>query len=141
MKKQNKLIVLLTALVFLSTGFLVGRVVYRVPTREIMIGYEHPTNKGQIDFLSIISDLEDQWAIDNIQQTLMYSQQVEGDSLNNGGADVQIRIKSPKRFAALTTADIWFTDEGAVIKMGEDDYRVINTMDADMLKQMIEYKE
>ncbi|MEH7501209.1 hypothetical protein V7152_04050 [Neobacillus drentensis] len=119
---------------------MIGKIIYKVPTREILVGYDNLENVGQIEFRKKITDADDQWTIDNLQQILLTSKQIEFDNLTRGKPDVHILINSPKAFGTLSHSEIWFNEEGALIKLGEDDHRTINKGNADSLKKMIDYK-
>ncbi|MDV2682901.1 hypothetical protein RYX56_00790 [Alkalihalophilus lindianensis] len=69
----------------------------------------------------------------------MYSEQIDVDQVNREGVDVHLIIKSPKAAISLVDAKVWFEVDGALIKMGEADYRRINHVDAEVLKRMINY--
>ncbi|MFK9095549.1 hypothetical protein [Bacillus salipaludis] len=139
--KKHKLIIImgLSILVFFG-GLLTGKIIYKVPTREILVGYDNLENDGQIVFRNKITDVDDQWTIDNLQQILLTSKQIEFDYLTRGKPDVHILINSPKTFGTLTHSEIWFNEEGALIKMSKEDYRTINKGNSDSLKKMIDYK-
>ncbi|MDN3020180.1 hypothetical protein PH210_28975 [Paenibacillus sp. BSR1-1] len=131
--------IILSFLLFFG-GLVAGKTIYNKPTREVLIGYDNTNYPGQIDYRKKITDIKDQWTIDNLQQIFMGSKQIEFENITRAKPDVHIKIKSPKAFVTLTHSDIWFNEEGALIKIGEDDYRTINIGDAAAIKKMIDYK-
>ncbi|MFB7142257.1 hypothetical protein ACFCYN_21760 [Gottfriedia sp. NPDC056225] len=129
---------LLITIVF-SGGFICGKLLYNKPTREIQVGYEETGQQGVIEIRNVINDVNNQDKIDFIQQMLTFAKQINVNKKDLGKSDVHLFINSPKQGIRLMEIRIWFTDDGAIIDMG--DYRKIDQSEAKMLKKMLGYKE
>ncbi|MGG2028017.1 hypothetical protein AB1282_20155 [Gottfriedia sp. S16(2024)] len=140
MNKFIKIVVfiLLITIVF-SGGFFSGKLLYNKPTREIQVGYEISGQQGVIEIRKVITDVKNQEKIDYIQQVLTFAKQIDNKNLDLGKSDLHLFINNPKEGIRLTETQIWFTNDGAIIDMG--DYRKISQTDAKMLKKIVGYKE
>ncbi|WP_129692433.1 hypothetical protein [Gottfriedia acidiceleris] len=140
MNKFIKIIVLfLLITIIFSGGFISGKLLYNKPTREIKVGYEKSDQQGVIEIRNVITDVNNQDKIDYIQQVLTFAKQINSKKLDLGKPDLHLIINSPKEGIRLTETQIWFTDDGAIIDLG--DYRKISLSEAKMLKKMVGYKE
>ncbi|UOE95760.1 hypothetical protein [Alkalihalobacillus sp. LMS39] len=140
MKKVGTFIfILIVSIGLFGSGYMTGKLTSHEPTREVFVGYDHPEYEGRIDYATIITDVDDQWTIDNLQQIMMFSRQTEDDLNLADKPNVHLVINSPKANIGLVHSEVWFHEDGAVIKMAEGDYRLINRLDAEMLKKMIDY--
>ncbi|WP_100399042.1 hypothetical protein [Bacillus sp. FJAT-44742] len=139
METRKVIIALLISGTFFVCGLITGKFIYEEPSREIVAGYEKNEQNNHLTFTSVTNDLEDRWAVDNLQQIYMHSNQIEYERDGQTPADVHVWLKNPQSSTILIRSKIWFNDEGAIIKMGESDYREINHLDAAKMKEMIDY--
>ncbi|MEO4054779.1 hypothetical protein [Solibacillus sp. CAU 1738] len=142
--KKNILYIIITALLFFSGGFLIGKMTSETITREIKIGVENGENSGQVDYKKIITDAQNQVIIDNIMMIYLQSIPTENTEINMNRPDLFIEMSSPKQSTGLIDSKVWFTDEGAIIgnRASESwenvEYRSINQAAADYIKNLIE---
>ncbi|MDV2682900.1 hypothetical protein RYX56_00785 [Alkalihalophilus lindianensis] len=60
MRNYSKIILsVLTILIVFVGGFLTAKLIYNVPTKEILAGYDHPEQEGRIDYPTVITDIEE----------------------------------------------------------------------------------
>ncbi|MEH7613745.1 hypothetical protein [Gottfriedia acidiceleris] len=140
MKKFIKIgVILLLIIIIFCGGFISGKLTYNKPTREIRVGYETPHQEGVFEIRNVITDVNNQDKIDNIQQVLAFAKQINNEKFDLGKPNLHLFINSPKEGVLLIHAKIWFTRDGAIVNMG--DYRKVSLTNAKMLKKIVGYKD
>ncbi|WHX24639.1 hypothetical protein QNH47_10585 [Virgibacillus halodenitrificans] len=107
--------VLFISCVFLI-GYLIGKYQFNQPSREIVIAYEDENNSDIKIIKQTIKDTEKQHVIDNFFMIWMQKKPLEDtESVGEGKPDFYIMVNSPKQSVRLINAQIWFTEDGAII--------------------------
>ncbi|WP_026690269.1 hypothetical protein [Alteribacter aurantiacus] len=134
------LVLLVMAGLFLG-GVLTGKAVYENPTREILVGTTDEEEEVTT-FHQTYTDIEDQTVVDNLQQILLFSEQVEEseENIEGGRSDVLFQVNSPKSFASLHSVKVWFEEDHSILKLRDDDIRKVGKEDTNYLKEVLSEK-
>lgn len=137
----------LVMIFLLSIGVLTGKYTFiEEVSREIRVGYQDGGNPEVIRFEKVVTNIEDQSAIDNIMMIYLNKEEIDSPDIDFNHPDVYISVMSPKQHTVLIDSRVWFHKEGAVIaeRLGDSwekvQYFSVSPQDAGYLKETIQYQ-
>lgn len=123
--------------VMFAVGFLVGRIVYHQPSKELCIGIPVAHNPGTFEFdeKMCISNLnpDDEMMLDDVRLMVASATPIEDGLAPSDLPDYMIRLQSLKFGVAFIMQQVWLTDDGAII--GDWNYETNTMTDAKQLSQ------
>jgi len=146
MKKAIILYILVIILITsFTTVFIYKKVQNPIPSRQIQIGYLISNNMDQIEFKKIITDEDDQNAVDYIEGIFWGSNRITSPNVDHNHPDAVLIINSPRQGTRILNSLIWFNDNSVIIGVNNGDniidFRKLEKSEVEYFKSIISYKK
>jgi len=146
---MKKAIILFSLVMILITSFttvfIYKKVQKTIPSRQIQIGHMISNNMDQIEFEKVITDEENQNAVDYLEGIFWGSNRTTNQNVDLNHPDAFLFINSPRQGTRILNSMIWFTDHGVVIGVYNGDnkmeFRKLELSEVEYFKKIISYQK